>query len=341
MKGLQIACDESGYEGEKLIGTTTDVFAHAGVRLPADLSAACLAELRQRIRSPATEYKANHLLREKHRAVLVWFLGPSSPLFRNAHVYVIDKVCYVLGKLADLVFAEPDAPGLSTDRRARTAADRLYRWAWAGQAVAGRADAATARPVQELLVAANDLMRGKDRDDVAGPVDAFFAALDREDDAGGIGGETGARDKAVALRVRMKNDPSLSILDPLIPALVRAVARWGGGGRPVTIVHDRQTMLPGERVAELQRVLRRSGMTLERVELAAAETEPRVQLADILAGTVRKITQDELHGHGDAELITLARPYLDPYSIWGDRRSWARLHGRPTADPDDQPVDTG
>ena len=32
---LEITCDESGYEGEKLIGTTTDVFAHAGVRLGA------------------------------------------------------------------------------------------------------------------------------------------------------------------------------------------------------------------------------------------------------------------------------------------------------------------
>jgi hypothetical protein len=31
---VEIACDESGYEGEKLIGTTTDVFAHASVRMP-------------------------------------------------------------------------------------------------------------------------------------------------------------------------------------------------------------------------------------------------------------------------------------------------------------------
>jgi hypothetical protein len=30
---VQIACDESGYEGEKLIGGMTHVFAHASVRL--------------------------------------------------------------------------------------------------------------------------------------------------------------------------------------------------------------------------------------------------------------------------------------------------------------------
>lgn len=307
VQAVEIACDESGYEGERLIGTTTDVFAHAGVHLSADVADACLTELRQRIRSPATEYKATHLLREKHRAVLVWLLGPSSPLFRHAHVYLIDKVCFVLDRLADLVLADTDAPGLS----ARTASPELYRLA--------------ARDGHGLLVAANDLMRGRERDDVRGPVDAFLAALG--DGAAGIAGGPAVRDRAVALRVRMKDDPSLSILDPLIPALVRAVAHWGHDGRPVTIVHDRQTMLPAERIAGLQQTLRRSGMTLERVRLAAAESEPRVQLADILAGTVRKIAQDELHGRGDPELTMLARPYLDPLSIWGDRPSWGRLRG--------------
>src|SRR5688572_25420257 len=92
---LEIACDESGYEGEKLIGTTTDVFAHASVDLDTASAAACLAELRDRIRSPAREYKANHLLREKHRAVLAWLLGPAGPLHgpgrTHGHVYLIEK----------------------------------------------------------------------------------------------------------------------------------------------------------------------------------------------------------------------------------------------------------
>ena len=302
-------CDESGYEGEKLIDTTTDVFAHAGVRLPPATAADALSELRRRIRSPATQYKATHLLREKHRAVLVWFLGPSSPLFRNAHVYLIDKVYFLVGKLTDLFLAESAATGLGLEGGARSAADRLYRRV---------ADDSTAHA---FLLAANDLMRGKDRHDVRGPVDAFFGVTVD-------GFATGfSRDRAEAFRVRLRDDPSLSILDPLTPALVRAVTRWGAGGRPVTIVHDRQTMLPAERVAALQRTLRHAGLVLTRVDHAVAESEPRVQLADILAGTVRKIAQDELHGRGDRELTTLARPYLDPLSIWGDRRSWGALTG--------------
>ena len=72
---LEIACDESGYEGDKLIDTTTDVFAHASVALDVEPAADCMRELRHRIRSPADEYKANHILRQKHREVLRWFLG--------------------------------------------------------------------------------------------------------------------------------------------------------------------------------------------------------------------------------------------------------------------------
>jgi hypothetical protein len=307
VQALEIACDESGYEGEKLIDTTTDVFAHAGVRLDADAAGECLAELRRRIRSPATEYKANHLLREKHRPVLVWLLGPSSPLFRQAHVYLIDKVYFVLGKLADLLLADPAAAGLSADARARAMSDELYG----------------SRPSHDYLVAANNMMRGKDRQDVQGPVDAFFRL------ATGLAG----RPRAEAFRARLRDDPTLSVLDPLIPAVVRAVGRWGGDGTPVSIVHDRQTTLPDERVTRIKRLLA-PPLRLDGLRLAAAGFEPRVQLADILAGSVRKIAQDELHGVGDDELTMLVRPYLDPYSIWGDRRSWALLSGpelRPSA----------
>ncbi|GAP50841.1 predicted protein, partial [Streptomyces azureus] len=65
---LEIACDESGSDGENLTGGNTDVFAHASMSLSMATAAAAVREIRDRIRSPAEEYKANHLLREKHRA---------------------------------------------------------------------------------------------------------------------------------------------------------------------------------------------------------------------------------------------------------------------------------
>jgi hypothetical protein len=58
---------------------------------------------------------------------------------------------------------------------------------------------------------------------------------------------------------------------------------------------------------------------------ADSRTDPRVQVADLLAGLARRIASDELLGRGDPELTTLLRPYVDPASIWQDDRSWSAL----------------
>ncbi|MFF4594559.1 hypothetical protein [Amycolatopsis sp. NPDC001319] len=116
-----IACDESGSEGVNLIGANTAVFAHAGVRVGLDAAAACVGELRDRIGSPAMEYKANHLLRAKNRAALVWFLGPSGPLVGRAGVVLVDKALFVTGKVVDLLVDRvpyPDCLARRPDSRA-------------------------------------------------------------------------------------------------------------------------------------------------------------------------------------------------------------------------------
>ena len=221
----EIACDESGYEGEKLIGSTTRLFAHASVLVPAP--GAILAELRSRIRSPATQYKANHLLREKHRAVLVWFLGPDGPMLGNGHVFLLDKARHVRERFAGIFGFDP--PDLS---------------------------------------AANDVLRGLS----APPFAADFQAWLLEDRIG------------------------RSVLDPLVPAIEAAVEHWG----PVAIAHDRQTQLPPRRLEVL-----RERCPVREIRFLDAESHPQIQLADILAGTVRAITET-----GDDELAPLVAPYL-------------------------------
>ena len=72
---LEIACDESGSEGEKVVGGTTRMFAHASVDIDVALAAGCIVELRGRTRSPAEEYKASVVLRTQNRSALVWLLG--------------------------------------------------------------------------------------------------------------------------------------------------------------------------------------------------------------------------------------------------------------------------
>jgi hypothetical protein len=263
---VEIVCDESGYEGERLIGTTTDVFAHASVRIDMASAAGCMRELRERIRSPAQVYKSGHLLRGKHRAVLAWFLSPAGPVSGRARVFLIEKEYFVLARLAAVLGGDPVG---------------LYQQG----------------PPRTFLEAANDVLRG--RPGVLGPpwderVDEFLAN-------------------------RMTG---LSAVDPLIPALAAAVEGWGGGkGWPVSIVHDRQTTLP--RPDRLRAIVPGLGP----LTLADSRTDPRVQVADVVAGVVRKVAEDELHDEGDPELTALLPPYVDGASIWGDPRSWALITG--------------
>jgi hypothetical protein len=233
---LEIACDESGYEGEKLIGSTTRYFAHASVRVP-DPSGV-LRELRERIRSPATQYKATHLLREKHRATLTWFLGPHGPVLGHGHVFLLDKPAFVRD-----VFAEQ---------------------------IGG--------PVPDLGLA-NDVLRLK-----ASP---SLAVLSGD-----------ALKRATRFREWLAEDPvGRSVLDPLVPAIVAAVGHWG----PCRIAHDRQTQLPPARIA-----LIRSRCALADVRFLDAGSHPEIQVADILAGTVRAITEA-----GDPDLVRLLPPFLE------------------------------
>jgi hypothetical protein len=193
-----------------------------------------------------------------------------------------------------------------------------------------------------FLVSSNDLMRAKDRSDVRTSVDAFFSMVDvlrRAGAGGGIDEILGllgrARPRADSFRARLVDNPeTIPTLDPLIPAIVRAVHHWGEGRKPVSIIHDRQNTLSAERIARLKEISGAPhpglldyspGGRLTSLVLVDSYSDARVQIADILAGAARKIASDELGDRGDAELTTLLRPYVDPFSIWGDDRSWSLL----------------
>jgi hypothetical protein len=310
---LEVACDESGSEGEKLIGATTDVFAHAGVLLDAVSAAECIRELRSRGPTLAQEYKANHVLREKNRRALTWLLGPSGLEPGHARVYLVDKAFFVIVRLVYLLADGHCEVARGIYRDGRALVDR-ERW-------------------HAFLTAANNLMRAKNRLTPQESVDAFFRALEALDGLDGAREQLLlARPRAAAYRAGLLDGPAdFPALDPLIPAVVRAVEHWGTGGRSVAIVHDRQTTLSDGLVARLKVTV---GAGLSRVTLADSRVDPRVQVADVLAGAARKIASDELNGRGGAELTALLRPYVDPWSIWGDERSGAVLGlGQPSAQP--------
>ncbi|MFJ4817443.1 hypothetical protein [Streptomyces sp. NPDC088801] len=306
---LEIACDESGSDGENLTGGNTDVFAHAGVSLSLASAAATVAEIRSRIRSPAEEYKATHLLREKHRAVLEWLLAPEGPVDGRARVHLMEKAYFVVDRTL----------GLLLDDAAEAAV--LFR---AGRPVFGQ------EGWRAFLEAANQLLRVRHDGD---PVDAFYGTVDtlrrahpRTDAARILERLAATRPRAVAYRDGfLAGPPLIPLLNPLLPAIVRTAELWSGSGRPVHLVHDRQNMLTPERIAWIETTARRAGIGLTGLRLVVARDDARVQVADFLAGIARKIASDELNGRGDPALTALLRPFVDPGSVWGDARSGALL----------------
>ncbi|MFE2210665.1 hypothetical protein ACFW93_01655 [Streptomyces canus] len=317
----EIACDESGSDGENLLAGNTDVFAHGSVRLPTDVAAECFRELRHRIRSPAEEYKANHLLREKHRAVLEWLLAPGGPVHGHAHVHLIDKAFFVVNRAVGLLLDGADG-GRGLD------AVTLYS---AGPQAFGEAG------WQDFLTAAHQLLRVRTDHGPSAPVDAFFRVVDGLRRAAGRTTVSAVLDRLAAARpaaedyrsrIAAAGPPLVPLLNPLLPAVVATVRHWSAGGPgPVRLVHDRQNMLTPQRMAWVAESVWPAGAGRVELRLVEARLDVRVQSADILAGIARKVASDELNGRGDARLTALLRPYIDTQSVWGDAPSWARMRG--------------
>ncbi|SEF20819.1 hypothetical protein SAMN05421837_101559 [Amycolatopsis pretoriensis] len=300
MSPVEIACDESGSEGENLVGGETDVFAHAGVGLTPEAARACVREIRARIGSPAEEYKANHLLRAKHRPVLEWLLDPGGPLAGHGHVHLTDKTFFAVRAAVTLLTEDGTDEMARTLHRAGPAAFGAERWAY-------------------FLAAFTSVLRLRPRRGVTTSPAEFFALAGElavvPGEAGEIVGrlEEGAA-RVADYRVRLATDPGLiPVLDPLVPAVVHTVRHFSAGGTPVAVVHDEQLALTGERVLQLKATL---GHRLAGVRFVDSRSDARVQVADFLAGVARRIASDALNGRGDPRLTALLKSFVDTESVW-------------------------
>lgn len=296
----EIACDESGSEGENLLGGETDVFAHAGVRMSGIEATACVREIRARIGSPAEEYKANHLLRAKHRAVLEWLLAPDGPLAGRGHVHLTDKTFFAVRAAVSLLAENGTEAMARTLHRTGPAAFGAARW-------------------QYFLTAFTSVLRLNPRRGVTTSLEEFFALAGALADVPGEAGEIVARfrdgrERVAAYRARLAGDPGLvPVLDPLVPAVVHTVRHWSADGTAVALVHDEQLALTAERVLQLKATL---GPRLADVRFVDSRADTRVQIADFLAGVARRIASDALNGRGDPVLTTLLSSFVDDESVW-------------------------
>lgn len=276
---VEVACDESGFSGTNLLDPASPVITHASVDLDVPAAADVIDVLRARLRR-RTEYKSNQLLRPEQRPALEWLL---TTLRGHAHVHVIDKTAYVAARVFELFTEDPSygaGTSLGTDHSEVVAALR-HRTGF----LAAFVDLARTKRVRLMDHAA---------------VDRFFATMPA--DVPALRVLTRARVEEVMQRL-IDEDPELPPpLEPLVPALAETVLYWSVGGRRVAVVHDEQSALTPGRVARLGAFLAAGAEPgpLRSFVQVDSKRDPRVQVADFLAGIARRRTPD---------LVDLLEPY--------------------------------
>ena len=110
-------------------------------------------------------------------------------------------------------------------------------------------------------------------------------------------------------------------LEPMLPALAETVLFWSGGRRQVLVVHDEQSALTADRLRRLQRALADGPgpwvvadetadvvvSPLAGLVMVDSRDDPRVQVADLLAGLARRSPTDGYDGR--------LRPFLSATSL--------------------------
>ncbi|GIG55979.1 hypothetical protein Lfu02_03510 [Longispora fulva] len=303
---VEIACDESGFSGTNLLDPGSPVITHASVDLATGEASELIARLRSRFDFSPTELKSGQFRRGPGAPqALDWLL---TALDGRARVHLVDKEFFLVTRIVDLLLVKPTyAAGTRLTQRHRPTAVSLYR--------AGR----SAGPDWAVfLTAFVDLARTKRRrqQPAAEAVDGFLRARDA---LAGTGLEPQAaavldrlsrpRVRAIVDRLRA-GDPAIPPpLEPLLPAVAETVLTWSDGHRRVLVVHDEQSALTAGRLGRLQRVLAVGAgpSPLAGLVMADSRDDPRVQVADLLAGMARRMPAD---GHAGP-----LRPFLTPTSL--------------------------
>ncbi|WP_309232165.1 DUF3800 domain-containing protein [Micromonospora tarensis] len=298
---VEIACDESGFSGTNLLHSTAPVITHASVDLVVDEAVALITSLRSGFRFSPHELKSGQFLRRSEAAeALEWLL---TALAGRAHVHLIDKEFFLVTRVVDLLLAEPSyAAGTRLADEHRPTALALHE---AGRSAGDDWNA--------FLAAFVDLVRMKRRLPAHRTVHRFFQARDalRRHRLGGATDDVLAaldpsRVRAVVARLDNDDRSVPPPLEPLLPALAETVLSWSGGRRQVLVTHDEQSALTADRLTRLQRTLAGGGSTagngppgtlpngvspLAGLVMVDSRDDPRVQVADLLAGVARRLPE--------------------------------------------------
>jgi hypothetical protein len=272
---VEIACDESGFSGANLLRSTEPVITHAGV----DLSVAEAVDLIAELRLTPSELKSGQFLRRPDAPEALDRL--LAALRGRASVHRIDKEFFLVTQVVELLLGDPSYRSLA--REPRPEADDLYAARSAGDDWAAFLDA-FAGMVRTRRRIPGDHGAGR-----------FLRARDALARAGGPAGAVLGRitDARVAAIVARLDDGDRSIpppLEPMMAALAGTILRWSAGRRQVLVVHDEQSALTAGRLARLQQALAAGDgpSPLAGLVMADSRDDPRIQVADLLAGVARR-----------------------------------------------------
>lgn len=327
LRPLLVACDESGNDGENVLSGSSPVFAHASVTLSEEVAVNLMDEIRGRTRSSAVELKSRIFLQGRHEDTARWLLRHSA-LEQQASIHVTHKRFFLVTKLFDSTVEE----------LAHELGEEMYE---SGGALAGAtilhflAPGAYGESWDRLLNAFQYFLRSKDAQEAQEKlvdVVATVQALLRNEG-------TPLRDLIGPMYAGLKHLESLSKLqlgkgiearlrtgDPLLAAVGATVMHWAHvSGRPVHLVHDTAKELSAERVKALQYHLARpelvsehrrgAGCELVGVDLVDSVADSRIQIADLLAGLARMVSESLIAGKNHP-LVPEVSALMSHLSIW-------------------------
>lgn len=335
VESTEIGCDESGAEGENLVDGGARVFALGSTDLTVHEAGELMQRLRVETGCVGRELKSTGLLRPNRRAVTLALFGPGGALDGRAKLCLVDKVYMAVCKIVDLVIEEHaysrglrlhatgDAQRIASElfkegpRAFRTEDwNRLLREFVSFVRTTQRRGEKTT--LEELLETIDELRLRARRGRVLTAMQMLWSGreqlelLDSESDTAG----------------------NPRTLDPLIPAVFETARAWYEvTGRPIRLIHDRQAVL----TAETRGVLQRLGncplpefplvVPIHGIALVDSRDDPRIQVADIVAGLGSLAGTTALSGQLDDTVADAVRPAIIANSLWGDDASWRRLVG--------------
>ncbi|MER6342334.1 DUF3800 domain-containing protein [Streptomyces tendae] len=293
--GRWVACDESGWDGEQLIGRRGPYFVYAAVAIDDAEATGIVEELRAETRYQAPELKFRDFKKRSiRRDALRRLWGDGGALEGRCWAFVFEKEYAAVAKVIDLLLEEQAyAAGfdLYVDDRARTLAQLLRQHGRRALGDQGYESLMTA-----FVAFASVRGRGDER-----AREAFFTHVE---EAWASSTRRNVTDVLMMLRTTRSQAEMLHgdtdthpMLELLVSSVAQAARHWGAQLGPVSVLTDEQKALPDDGLDNIAKVVRHGwGATpssrqrpvdLRALVRGTSVDHPSIQLADLVAGAVR------------------------------------------------------